>query len=32
MYQRHDEHGYLSMVLDQKVKEFNEFATEQEAF
>ena len=32
MYQRHDVHGYFKMIFIQKVKEFIEFAIEQEAY
>jgi len=32
MYQRHDERGYLSMIFIEKVKEFIEFASEQETY
>ena len=32
MYQRHDDRGYLSTVFIQKVKEFIDFATEQDIY
>jgi len=32
MYQRHNERGYLGMIFIQRVKEFIEFATEQETY
>jgi len=32
MYERHDEHGYLNTIFVQNVKDFIEFATEQETF
>ena len=32
MYQRHDEQGYLSMIFIEKVKDFIDFAAEQETY